>query len=71
MHPANRLHDLRQAAGLTQRQVAESIGVDRTTVGRMEARQIPIVDKHKAALAALFGVSRAHLMAWDDEGLAA
>lgn len=65
MHLANRLLDLRRAAQMTQRQVAESVGVNRTTVCRWEAGAVPIPDRHKVALAALFGVSAAHLMCWD------
>lgn len=64
MHPPNRLLDLRQAAGMSQRDVAIAVGVDRTTVARWEARTAPVADKHKLALAALFGVTPAHLMCW-------
>lgn len=64
LHPPNRLLELRYAADLTQGQVAVRLGVSRTTYGRWESRQTPIADRYKLELAALFGVTPAHLMGW-------
>ncbi len=65
MHVANRLLHLRKTAGITQDQIAAALDVDRSTVSRWESCEIPIADKHKVALAALFGVTPAHLMGWE------
>lgn len=65
MHAQNRLLHLRKSAGLTQDQLAEKLGVDRSTVSRWESCEAPIADRHKLALSVLLGVSPAALMGWD------
>ena len=49
---------------MTQAQLAQALGVDRSTVSRWETHEIPIADQHKLALAALLDVSPAQLMGW-------
>jgi transcriptional regulator with XRE-family HTH domain len=62
-----RLRRLRQASGLSQRQVARRIGVDTTVIWRIERDAAPVPVELRASLADLFGVSVAHLMGWDDD----
>ena len=64
--PANRLGELRRAHGLKLVQVAAHIDKDQTTVWRYETGRTPIPDGVKRQLADLFGVTRAHLMGWDE-----
>ena len=53
------LRTLRLAAGLTPRQVAEAIGVGRTTYSYWESgKTIPPADKYKAAVDHLLEVAR-------------
>lgn len=70
--PANRLAELRIAAGLNQTALAFERGVTANTVYRWETARVPIPDKHKLALAARFGVTPGYLMGWEPvEGVAA
>ena len=68
MQPANRLRALRVAAGLTQANLAEQVGVDIATISRWEDGKSGIADSRKAQLALIFRVTREHLMAWDSDG---
>ena len=61
----NRLEALRVAAGMTQRELADHLGVDRSMVSCWESLRYAIPDKHKPTIAGLFGVSVTHLMCWD------
>lgn len=67
MQGRNRLKELRRAAGLTQRDVGDLLGVDQASAGRYENGLVQIKDDDKVALAKHFGVSVSHLMGWDDE----
>ena len=64
----NRLSELRQAAGLTAREVGEKVGAVERTVYRWETGDTGIPDAKKLALADLFGVSVPWLMGWEDNG---
>ncbi len=68
MQSANRLRALRVAAGSTQANLAEQIGVDIATISRWEDGKSGIADGRKAELALIFGVTREHLMGWDADG---
>lgn len=63
--PANRLAELRKAAGLNQTALAYERGVTSMTVYRWETGRVPIPDTHKLALALRFGVTPGYLMGWE------
>lgn len=44
------LREKRQAAGVTQKQLANQLGVDPTTIGRWERQEYPIPKKQQARL---------------------
>lgn len=67
---ANRLMELREAKGLLRSQVAAELRVDQSTVYRWETGRSSIPDPAKSQLAEMFGVTRAYLMAWDEDGVA-
>lgn len=54
--------------GLTQTDVAERLGVSTVSVSRYERGLIGIPDRHKLALAEMFGVHVVYLMGWEDNG---
>ncbi len=66
------LTDLRKARGLSQRELAERVGVDTTTVGRWERGKQSIRDGNSAALAAALELTMRQLSElaqtedWDD-----
>lgn len=62
----NRLRALRTAAGLSRVRLAREIDVDPSTIWAWELGRNSLPDKHKTTLAIFFGVSRAHLMGWDE-----
>lgn len=62
----NRIASLRRAAKLSQRQLAERMGVRVETISRWERGKTEIPDKPKLALASLFNVSVTFLMGWDE-----
>lgn len=64
----NRIRELREAAGLTQVDIAYHLRCNQSTVHRWEAGLGEIPDVRKLALARLFGVSVDWLMGW--EGIA-
>lgn len=64
----NRLTALREAADLLPVDVASRLRVTERTVYRWERGESAIPDRHKLALAELFGVSVAWLMRWEDQG---
>lgn len=62
----NRLKELRKAKKLTQQELAEKINVTKLTISRWErGERVPKSDKAQK-LADFFGVSIAHLLAYDD-----
>jgi transcriptional regulator with XRE-family HTH domain len=67
LHPPRRLRYLRRAQGVTLADVAERIGVTEATAEAWERRQRDIPDDQKVRLAAIFGVTVAFLMGWDDQ----
>lgn len=62
----NRIRELRETNELERYDLAARIRVDQATIGRWETGAT-IPDNRKRQLAELFGVSRAHLMGWDEE----
>ena len=62
----NRLGELRRERGMKLVHVASYIDKDQSAVSRYEAGRTPIPDDVKLQLAELFGVTRAHLMGWDE-----
>ena len=65
--PTNRLGELRRAHGLKLVEVAAHINKDQSVVHRYETGRVQIPDDVKRQLADLFGVTRAHLMGWDEK----
>lgn len=63
--PANRLAELRKAAGLNQTALAYERGVTSATVYRWETGRVSIPDTHKLALAERFSVTPGFLMGWE------
>lgn len=65
-----RLHALREAAGLTLAQIGAAVGVSEATIARYESGDIrnPKQDR-VSALAQALGVSEAMLMGWDSDDL--
>ncbi len=62
---SHRLTEQRLAAGLTQAQLAERIGVHETTVYRWEVGAVDMPQRRMRDLAALFGVTVGYLMGWE------
>lgn len=50
------LRELRQAAGLSQKEAATAVGWSHGTVGHLETRTVPVQRKHLLALLPLYGV---------------
>lgn len=67
MQGTNRLKRLRQAAGQTQRDIGDLLGVDQASAARYENGLVAIPDERKLILAAHFGVTVGHLMGWEDD----
>lgn len=67
----NRLRELREERGLRPYELCIHVQASEATISRWERGLTPIPDEAKAALAALFGVSRAYLMGWDEDEAAA
>lgn len=70
MKATNRLTELREESGLLRSEIAGRLKIDQSTLWRWE-KGAEIPDRHKLALAAMFGVSAAYLMGWTDERQAA
>ena len=65
---AQKIKDLRQERGLTLEQVANVVGVGKSTVRKWETGMIANMKRDKiAALAQALGTSPAYLMGWEDE----
>lgn len=62
---ACRLRELRQKSGLSQQQVADSLGISRTAYNKYESGVIKPVRKLNE-LAALFGVTSDYILGRDD-----
>ena len=66
MQVSNRLRQLREERALSRADVAAALRVDSSTIARWEIHG-SIPTSRVPALAAYLGVSKAQLMAWDDE----
>lgn len=66
--PPNRIAQLREASGLLRVDVAAKLRVGEVTVVRWENGTSGVPDRHKLALAEMFGVSVIWLMGWEDHG---
>lgn len=65
---AQRIKALRQAKGLTLEQVAEVVGVGKSTVRKWETGMIANMRRDKIAdLAKALGTTPAYLMGWDED----
>jgi transcriptional regulator with XRE-family HTH domain len=64
--PLPRLKRLRLTQKIAQDALGEQLGVTGRTVRRWETGRTSIPDRHKFALADMFGVSVLYLLAWDD-----
>ena len=65
---AQRIRDLRQAKGLTLEQVADVVGVGKSTVRKWETGMIANMKRDKIAdLARALGTTPAYLMGWEDD----
>ena len=62
----NRLAQVRETVGLSQRQLAHALGVHPSTVSRWESGASRIADERKQELAEHLGVSVSYLMGWDE-----
>ena len=67
---AQRIKALRQKKGLTLEQVADVVGVGKSTVRKWETGMIANMRRDKIAdLAKALGTTPAYLMGWEDENL--
>lgn len=65
---AQRIKELRQEKGLTLEQVADVVGVGRSTVRKWETGMIANMRRDKIAdLAKALGTTPAYLMGWDED----
>ena len=65
---AQRIKELRQARGLTLEQVADVVGVGKSTVRKWETGMIANMRRDKIAdLAKALGTTPAYLMGWEEE----
>lgn len=65
---AQRIKDLRKAKGLTLEQVADIVGVGKSTVRKWETGMIANMKRDKiAALAKALSTTPAYLMGWNEE----
>ena len=65
---AQKIKDLRQQRGMTLEQVANIVGVGKSTVRKWETGMIANMKRDKiAALAQALGTTPAYLMGWEDE----
>jgi transcriptional regulator with XRE-family HTH domain len=60
-----RIRDARQAAGLTQAQLALALGVDQANVSRWERGMLSPRDDRRARIAEILGVDAASLFSYD------
>ena len=65
---SRRIKELRQAKGLTLEQVADVVGVGKSTVRKWETGMIANMKRDKIAdLAKALGTTPAYLMGWDEK----
>lgn len=65
---AQKIKELRKAKGLTLEQVADVVGVGKSTVRKWETGMIANMKRDKIAdLAKALGTTPAYLMGWDDD----
>lgn len=65
---AQKIRELRQAKGLTLEQIADVVGVGKSTVRKWETGMIANMRRDKiASLAKALGVTPAYLMGWEEE----
>lgn len=65
---AQKIRELRQAKGLTLEQIADVVGVGKSTVRKWETGMIANMRRDKiASLAKAFGVTPGYLMGWEEE----
>jgi transcriptional regulator with XRE-family HTH domain len=62
----NRILDLRVSKQVSQRKLAEALGVTESTISRWETGKQGIPDWRKQQIAEFFSVSVTYLMRWDD-----
>lgn len=67
MRPAEILRDMRQRAGLTQREAAERSGIDHSQIGRYERGDLRIYTEYLERLAGVYGC-RVDYVVSDDRG---
>lgn len=63
--PANRLRELRDSLGVTQKEIAMACGVDQASVSRWEDKFIP--QQHLHIVANVLKVSVPYLTGWSDD----
>ena len=63
----NRLKDLRKEKKLTQKELAEEIGISKRTLAYWENGESQIKPEKAEKLANFFGVSIAHLLGYEDD----
>lgn len=69
MNIAANIQATRQAAGLTQEQLAEAVGVSRQTIAKWESGETSPDLEHAAALAEKLGTTVDDLVSFDGKGL--
>ena len=68
---AQKIRELRQAKGLTLEQIADVVGVGKSTVRKWETGMIANMRRDKiASLAKALGVTPGYLMGWEDDDVA-
>lgn len=62
-----RIRDIRKERDITQKQMADILGVSQTTYGRMERQAIPFDVQHMKTVARFFDVSIDYLVGATDD----
>lgn len=66
--PGERIADLREQRGLKKKELAETVGVDASTIGRMENNEIKKIDSNIIlSIAKYFGVSTDFILGLSDD----
>ena len=66
--PGERVSDLREQRGLKKKELAETVGVDASTIGRMENNEIKKIDSNIIlSIAKYFGVSTDFILGLSDD----
>lgn len=66
MFPGNRIRQYRKAAGLSQAQLGEKIGIHQTHVGNIENGDRPLTLDYARRIAKVFGITVADLLEDED-----